>query len=186
MGSQHDHRVEVARNRCTKVSPIESLLQYRFATPNPLKARPGPGCCETAPLCKLGCREASARRYIQLSGAPSKVNRLVGKGFTPTSTAVVKIMVGSTQRKSAAKTEASLFLLVVVLVGHVTEVVLHKLLNSIGVIGMNKAVVLLWRVASCSCMRVSKGHRLQLSMARELERTGRTRKYTGCYLSAVL
>ena len=35
------------------------------------------------------------------------------------------------------------FLLVVVLVGHVTEVVIHKLLDGIGVIGMNKTVVLL-------------------------------------------
>ena len=38
--------------RCTKLSPIESLLQYRFATPKPLKARPGPGGCRIAPLCK--------------------------------------------------------------------------------------------------------------------------------------
>ena len=37
---------------CTKLSPIESILQYRFATPNSLKARPAPGCCVTARLCK--------------------------------------------------------------------------------------------------------------------------------------
>ena len=36
---------------CEKLSPIESLLQYRFATPKPLKACPGPGRCRTAPLC---------------------------------------------------------------------------------------------------------------------------------------
>ena len=37
-------------SRFTNLSPIESLLQYFFATPKPLKARPGPGCCKTAPL----------------------------------------------------------------------------------------------------------------------------------------
>ena len=36
---------------CENLSLIESLLQYRFATPNPLKARPGPEGCKTAPLC---------------------------------------------------------------------------------------------------------------------------------------
>ena len=39
--------------RCTKLSPIESLLQYRFATPKPLKARPSPGGCRIACLCAL-------------------------------------------------------------------------------------------------------------------------------------
>ena len=34
-------------------TPIESLLQYRFATPKLLKTCRGPGCCETAPLCNL-------------------------------------------------------------------------------------------------------------------------------------
>ena len=34
-----------------KVSPIESLLQYRFATSKPLKTRPGSRYCKTAPLC---------------------------------------------------------------------------------------------------------------------------------------
>ena len=42
----------VPGRRCTKLSPIESLLQYRFATPKPLKARPGPGGCRIARLCK--------------------------------------------------------------------------------------------------------------------------------------
>ena len=37
--------------RCTKLSSIESPLQYRFATPKPLKARPGPGGCRIARLC---------------------------------------------------------------------------------------------------------------------------------------
>ena len=37
---------------CTKLSPIESLLQYRFATSKPLKARPGPEGCRTAPFRK--------------------------------------------------------------------------------------------------------------------------------------
>ena len=36
---------------CIKISLIESILQYRFAMPKPLKTRPGPDCCETAPLC---------------------------------------------------------------------------------------------------------------------------------------
>ena len=36
-----------------KVSPIKSLLQYRFATSNPLKARPGLAGCRIAPLRNL-------------------------------------------------------------------------------------------------------------------------------------
>ena len=36
--------------RCIKMSPIESLLQYRFATSNPLKARPGLAGCRIALL----------------------------------------------------------------------------------------------------------------------------------------
>ena len=36
---------------CTKVSPIESLLQYRYATPTPLKVRPWLECCITARDC---------------------------------------------------------------------------------------------------------------------------------------
>ena len=32
-----------AGQRCENLSLIESLLQYRFATLNPLKARPGSG-----------------------------------------------------------------------------------------------------------------------------------------------
>ena len=39
------------QRRCTKVSPIESLLQYRFATPKPLKTRPATDHCVTALLC---------------------------------------------------------------------------------------------------------------------------------------
>ena len=35
---------------CIKLSPIEPILQHRCATPNPLKTRPGPECCKTAPL----------------------------------------------------------------------------------------------------------------------------------------
>ena len=38
--------------RCRNQSLFRSRLQHRFATPEPLKARPGPGCCKTAPLCK--------------------------------------------------------------------------------------------------------------------------------------
>ena len=38
---------------CENLSLIKSLLQYRFATPNPLKARPGPEGCRTAPLGNL-------------------------------------------------------------------------------------------------------------------------------------
>ena len=44
----------VTDQHCTKLSLIESLLQYRFATPKPLKARPGWECCTTARLCRLG------------------------------------------------------------------------------------------------------------------------------------
>ena len=36
---------------CGNPSPINPIVQYRGATPNPLKARPGPGCCKTTPLC---------------------------------------------------------------------------------------------------------------------------------------
>ena len=36
----------------TKLLPIESILQYCFAIPKPLKACPGPGGCRIAPLCK--------------------------------------------------------------------------------------------------------------------------------------
>ena len=35
---------------CINLSPIEFLLQYRFATPKPLKACPGLEGCRTAPL----------------------------------------------------------------------------------------------------------------------------------------
>ena len=38
---------------CIKLSPIESILQYCFATPKPLKARPGLEGCRIAPLCNL-------------------------------------------------------------------------------------------------------------------------------------
>ena len=37
---------------CIKLLPIESLLQYRFATPKTLKSRPRPNRCRTAPLYK--------------------------------------------------------------------------------------------------------------------------------------
>ena len=38
--------------RCTKLLPIKSLLQYRFATPKPLPTRPGSEGCTTVPFCK--------------------------------------------------------------------------------------------------------------------------------------
>ena len=38
---------------CRKVSPITLVLQYRFATPNSLKPRPGLEGCKIAPLCNL-------------------------------------------------------------------------------------------------------------------------------------
>ena len=44
--------VRVTDQCCTKVLPPESLLQYRFATPKPLKTRRGLDRCEIAPLCK--------------------------------------------------------------------------------------------------------------------------------------
>ena len=42
---------EVTDRHCGKVSPIEPLLQYRFATPKPLKARRSEDRCVIAPLC---------------------------------------------------------------------------------------------------------------------------------------
>ena len=36
---------------CRNLAPIESLLQYRFATPKPLETRPGLDRCKTVPLC---------------------------------------------------------------------------------------------------------------------------------------
>ena len=41
-GSIRAHHFLPAKQYCTNLSPIESILQYRFATPKPLKARPGP------------------------------------------------------------------------------------------------------------------------------------------------
>ena len=38
-------------NICINLSPIESILQYHFATPKPLKIRWAPDCCVTVPLC---------------------------------------------------------------------------------------------------------------------------------------
>ena len=43
--------VRVTDQDCTKLSPIELILQYRFAIPNPLKSRRGPNRCTTARLC---------------------------------------------------------------------------------------------------------------------------------------
>ena len=48
----------VTDHHCVKVSPIESILQYCFATPKPLKSRPGPDGCKTAPLRKPSCKPA--------------------------------------------------------------------------------------------------------------------------------
>ena len=68
---------------CTKLSPIESILQYRFATPKPLKTRPAPDCCETAPLCNPGrCR------CITAAGAAVRADRSAGRGFERTSRAL--------------------------------------------------------------------------------------------------
>ena len=39
-----------ASQRCSKLSPIVSIMQYRFATPKPLKTRRSEDCCGTAPL----------------------------------------------------------------------------------------------------------------------------------------
>ena len=44
----------IAEQYCITVLPIESIPQYRFATPNPLKTRRAADCCETAPLCNHG------------------------------------------------------------------------------------------------------------------------------------
>ena len=46
-----DEYGETAPQGLQKLLPIESLLQYRFAISKPLKARPGPEDCKTAPLC---------------------------------------------------------------------------------------------------------------------------------------
>ena len=44
--------VRITDQHCIKVSPMKSVLQYRFATPKPLKTRRVSDRCETAPLCK--------------------------------------------------------------------------------------------------------------------------------------
>ena len=41
----------VTDQHCIKVSLITSVLQYRFATPKPLKTRPAPDSCTTVRLC---------------------------------------------------------------------------------------------------------------------------------------
>ena len=46
--------VRVSRS-CIKVLLITFMLQYCFATPKPLKARPGPWGCKIAPLRKPFC-----------------------------------------------------------------------------------------------------------------------------------
>ena len=55
---------------CENLSLIESLLQYRFATPNPLKARPGPEGCRTARLCN--CVRAEIPPPLQFPPFPHK------------------------------------------------------------------------------------------------------------------
>ena len=67
---------------CEKLSPIESLLQYRFATPKPLKACPGPGCCRTAPLCKrtlLDSHRCSSPLSLINSEAPGPARSSQGR-----------------------------------------------------------------------------------------------------------
>ena len=51
----------ITDQRCTKVSPIELMLHYRFATPKSLKTRRPLDCCVTAPLCNSGIRGVSDR-----------------------------------------------------------------------------------------------------------------------------
>ena len=59
----------VPDQHCTKVSPITLIRQYRFATPNPLKTRPGPGRCKTVPLCNVSvwhkCLSGGAWLYAE-------------------------------------------------------------------------------------------------------------------------
>ena len=46
------HHGLVLRLPCANHLLFDSLAQYCFAMPKPLKARPGPRCCRIAPLCK--------------------------------------------------------------------------------------------------------------------------------------
>ena len=44
-GETDQHCIRVLQNQC--------VLQYRFATPKPLKTRPAPDRCKTVPLCNI-------------------------------------------------------------------------------------------------------------------------------------
>ena len=52
----------VTDQHCIKVSLIILVLQYRFATPKPLKTRPGPDRCKTVRLCKLSYNDPLSPR----------------------------------------------------------------------------------------------------------------------------
>ena len=39
--------IRISKQHCTKLLPIESVVQYRFAIPNPLKTRPEQEGCKT-------------------------------------------------------------------------------------------------------------------------------------------
>ena len=66
---QRQSKFLLGKRRCTKLSPIESLLQYRFATLKPLKARADPG----------GCRN---RSFVQSSGGNSDTELLRAQHMT--------------------------------------------------------------------------------------------------------
>ena len=51
----------VTDQHCIKVSLITLILQYRFATPKPLKTRPGPEGCRTIPFCNPSWCEPAAK-----------------------------------------------------------------------------------------------------------------------------
>ena len=69
-----DERELGVRERIDLLVQIGDGPQYLSATPKPLKARPGPGCCGIAPLCNglslLGV-EARVPRLIKLALAAS-------------------------------------------------------------------------------------------------------------------
>ena len=51
----------VTDQHCIKVSLITLVLQYRFATPKPLKTRPGPDRCKNVPLRNMFGKARSMR-----------------------------------------------------------------------------------------------------------------------------
>ena len=69
---------------CTKVLPIESILQYRFATPKPLQTRQTMARCVTARLCNpLSPRASLCRIGPRRQGFASPLRALDGLRADP-------------------------------------------------------------------------------------------------------